>query len=439
MIEKIGTFLYKFDLIGISPQLLIFKNNRYKSAFSLITSINILLFSIVFAIYSFVQYLIFDSPIIVYSKGNDEKTKRELFLKDTLFMFQLIDSTSMGSLSNSIAFFQAENLIVYNNGTIENIKLNIDVCEVGKNIDIKYKDLIRDKNKFHKSFDEFYCFSSNNRNISLFHYPNIGTSSINLDIILKNNSYFIPEKLQTLIVSENDLIEHNNKSSPINKNYIYHLTAGYSSSEYTTVNYNFHYIKYETDDGLFFKNSKILGGISFSDMTFFKTFKDGYNFKKNIESSNYSNIGRITIDINKVYYDSYKRSYPKLQSLLAEVMSVVNLLFEIGRIVSSILCNKRMSKDIIESLLNKNRKYIMSQQNMNSNKYFKNLEKKQITTSVTKKNKQVTEDIAINTDYLEKSNINKLNSSRNKNIYVKKVDKTNLIHNIFIKIDYFQI
>ena len=104
-------------------------------------------------------------------------------------------------------------------------------------------------------------------------------------------------------------------------------------------------------------------------------------------------------------------------------MSVVNLLFEIGRIVSSILCNKRMSKDIIESLLNKNRKYIISQQNMNSHKYFKNLEKKQITTSVTKKNKQVTEDIAINTDYLEKSNINKLNSSKNKNIYVKKVIK----------------
>jgi hypothetical protein len=257
--------------------------------------------------------------------------------------------------------------------------LNIDTCELGKNLDIKYKDLIRDKNKFHKSFDEFYCFSSNNRNISLFYYPNVGTSSINLYIILKNNSYFIPEKLQTLIVGENDLIEHNNKSSPINKNYIYHLTAGYSSSEYTTVNYNFHYIKYETDDGLFFKNSKISDGISFSDMTFFKTFNDDYNFKKNIESSNFSKIGRIIIDINKVYYDNYKRSYPKLQSLLAEVMSVVNLLFEIGRALSTILCKKRMSKDIIESLLNKNKKYIMTQQNTSSNKYFKNLEKKQIT------------------------------------------------------------
>ncbi len=439
MIKKIGAFLYKFDLIGISPQLLIFNNNRYKSTFSLITSINILLFSIAFAIYSFVQYLKFDSPIIVYSKGNDVKTKRELFLKDTLFMFQLIDSTSISSLSNSIAFFQAENLIVYNNGTIENNKLNIDVCELGKNIDVKYKDLIRDKNKFHKSFDEFYCFSSNNKNISLFHYPNVGTSSINLDIILKNNSFFIPEKLQALIVSENDLIEHNNKSSPINKNYIYHLTAGYSSSEFTTVNYNFHYIKYETDDGLFFKNSKIIDGISFSDMTFFKTFKDDYNFKKNIESSNYSNIGRITIDINKVYYDSYIRSYSKLQTLLAEVMSVVNLLFEIGRVLSTILCNKRMSKDIIENLLNKNGKYSISQQNINSNKYFKNLEKKQLTSTERKKTKQESEDKTINTDYLEKNNINKLNSSKEKNIYIKKVDKSNLIHKIFVKIDYLQI
>ena len=93
MIDNIGAFLYKFDLIGIIPQLFIFQNNRYKSTFSLITSINILLFSIIFTIYSIVQYLQFDSPIIVYSKGNDEKTKREVFLKDTLFMFQLLYST----------------------------------------------------------------------------------------------------------------------------------------------------------------------------------------------------------------------------------------------------------------------------------------------------------------------------------------------------------
>ena len=37
-------------------------------------------------------------------------------------------------------------------------------------------------------------------------------------------------------------------------------------------------------------------------------------------------------------------------------MSVVNLLFEIGRQLSNILCNKKMTKDIIEHLLNKNKR-----------------------------------------------------------------------------------
>jgi len=208
---------------------------------------------------------------------------------------------------------------------------------------------------------------------------------------------------------------------------------------WSLINYNFHYIKYETDDGLFFKNSKILDGASFSDMTFYNTIRDDYNFKKDIESYNYSNIGRITFDINKVYYDSYKRSYPKLQSLLAEVMSVVNLLFEIGRQLSSILCTKRMSKDIIENLLNKNSKYIMSQPNNNSHKYFKNLDKKQITISERKKIKQESENKTINKDYLDRNNINKLNSSKNNNLHIRKINKTNFIHNVFIKIDYFQI
>ena len=47
MLKNIGTLLYKLDLIGITPQLLIFNNNRYKSTFSLITSICIL-FSLCF-------------------------------------------------------------------------------------------------------------------------------------------------------------------------------------------------------------------------------------------------------------------------------------------------------------------------------------------------------------------------------------------------------
>ena len=46
------SLLQKFDLIGVTPQLLIYNNKRYKSIFSIVISIIILLFSIAFGIYS---------------------------------------------------------------------------------------------------------------------------------------------------------------------------------------------------------------------------------------------------------------------------------------------------------------------------------------------------------------------------------------------------
>ena len=84
--------------------------------------------------------------------------------------------------------------------------------------------------------------------------------------------------------------------------------------------------------------------------------EEGYDLNNNFEKSNNAVIEAIVFRINQSYYDSYKRVYQRLQSLLAEIMSVVNLLFEIGRQLSNILCNKKMTKDIIEHLLNKNKR-----------------------------------------------------------------------------------
>ena len=66
-----------------------------------------------------------------------------------------------------------------------------------------------------------------------------------------------------------------------------------------------------------------------------------------------SNIGKIEILINRTNFDNYKRSYEKLQNLLAGVMSIVNILLEVGRQIANILYIKKMNKDIIEYLINK--------------------------------------------------------------------------------------
>ena len=330
MFKNCKTFLYTFDLIGVVPQLLIFNNKRYKTILSSVISIIIFLCSLGIIIFSLIQYFKYQKPIISYSKGNDEETERSMILNDSLIMFQLVDPTTTQYINSSIAYFKAHYKSIYDNGKIEDGTLTIERCELGKNINIKYSEIIDGKNKFGRPISEFFCFSFDN-NISLFYHPNIGFNSFYLDIIMKNHTNYSPENIQALIVTGNDLIDHNNKNNPINQNYVFHLTTGFSSLEYTTINYNFQYIKYESDDGMIFQKSKIFNGILFSDTNFYKNIRDNYNFKEDIKKSNEITIGNIDFQINKSYYDNYRRTYSRLQTLLAEVTSVISLIFEIGR------------------------------------------------------------------------------------------------------------
>ena len=443
MIEKLKSFLYKFDLIGASPQLLIFKNKRYKSVLSLSSSFLIIILSLIFSIFSISEYLKFDSPSIIYARNNDEETERSVFLNETPLMFQMVNSSTI-DVGDSVAFFQADYFIIYDNGTLFGSLLNIENCEVGKNINLKYLDFFEEKFKFGRKIEDFYCFSSRHGNLSLFYLPNIGQSFINLHIHIKKNNDYTPDELQTLVVSENDLIDHNDKENPISKNYIYQVTAGYSSLEFTKINYNFQYIKYESDDNLFYSNSKAQNGMSFSDMLYYRNMKDEYDLNKNLQTSNSTRIGTITFGINKSNFDHYRRIYQKLQSLLADVMSVVSLLFEIGKQLSIILCEKKMTGDIISSLLEKNKNHQLSQQSHNINNLFKNKENNGMNSSERKdiKHESINKSANLrNIDYFEKKDEIIINKSidNNKNDKTEKMNKISLNKNLINEINYFNI
>ena len=163
--------------------------------------------------------------------------------------------------------------IMYDNVTYFNTILEIEKCEMGKNIDLKHKSAFENKYKFGRKLSDFYCISFKHQNLSLFYSPNLGYSYINLYVVYKNNTKYIPEKIQSLIVIECDLIDNSNKHNPIAQNFDYRLTVAYNSHEYTQINFNFQYIKYESDDGLFYKNSKNLEGTTFSDMTILLVLK----------------------------------------------------------------------------------------------------------------------------------------------------------------------
>ena len=56
----------------------------------------------------------------------------------------------------------------------------------------------------------------------------------------------------------------------------------------------------------------------------------------------------MQFSINRANYDSYHRTYQRLQALLAEIMSVISLSLETGNLIANIFCEKNMKKDIIK-------------------------------------------------------------------------------------------
>ncbi len=404
MFKKCRSILYSFDIIGSTPQLLIFNNSRYKSTFSSIISLLVILFSIIYTIFSLVVYFKFDNPIVLYTKGNDNGTIRSFLAKDTFLLFQLMDISSTNIINESIAYYEASYTNIYDNGIQQYGEINIEKCKIGKNINSKFKDYISGKANFGFPLESFYCLSSKDGNTNFFYQPNVGYSIIDLYVLFKNNSIYTPDNLQSIIVSENNFIDNNNKENPISDGFIYKLTSSFSSSENTMISYNFQYLKYDSDEGLVFKNYKNFSGISFSDMSSYRQKYTNYN-----KSSDINQIGKISLQINQSNYDYYKRSYQRLQSLLPEILSLINLVLGIARQVSNFLCNKVMSKDIMTSLLNNEKNYISNKHNQEITKILYNNREKNIRTSERREIKDETIDKTDNThnqDVLDKSKFN---------------------------------
>ena len=138
MLQKAVNFIYNFDIIGPSPKLYIFNKERYQSFFSLIFSLLIIIVSIVFILYSIVNYIINDRPTVIYSKSNDKNEERKINIKDTLIMFQLMEHNTLKKINESFAYFTATYKAIYNTGENESFDLKITNCKVGVNINSKY-------------------------------------------------------------------------------------------------------------------------------------------------------------------------------------------------------------------------------------------------------------------------------------------------------------
>ena len=399
MPKKFKDYLYTFDLLGNPPQLRIFNEDNYKSIFSSILSILLIAFSLIFSILSLIDYLKYKNPIVIYSKDNDKETNRSILLNDTLIIFALIENNHFTHVNKANAYFESEMTIEFKNKSSVKIPLTIENCEFGKNIDKKYIDSLYEIKK--DEINKFYCFSKKDGDLSLFYDPNLGESTLYIYIKLTEGSNYTADDLIFGIINGNDIIEHDKKNFPISENYFTMTYTSFSKYKFTLTNFYFQFIKYESDEGLFFPSFKIYNAKAFSHMNNIFT-----NF---FEGGNSLHIGTVLIEINKVNFDNYRRSYSRLQSLLAEIMSVISLLFTIGEIITQIFLKKKLNKDIVKYLIRKNQIYKINFENkeINNNQKYQNIEDSGLELKHNKKN---SEKIMIINKNLKKENLKQENN-----------------------------
>jgi len=103
MAKTYKSILFKLDFIGIIPQLKIFNNNIYKSIFSSIFSVLVICFSIVFGIYSFIEF-INQSPMIDYYKANDFATNKIIETNNSFIMLQIRAINCDSEIRKNVSF-----------------------------------------------------------------------------------------------------------------------------------------------------------------------------------------------------------------------------------------------------------------------------------------------------------------------------------------------
>lgn len=94
--------------------------------------------------------------------------------------------------------------------------------------------------------------------------------------------------------------------------------------------FDFQYLKYSADKGFFFKNIYDLEGITLSKISNQPSFDKIYEDSEEKSSSQYNTIN-FYFGVNKSGYDYYFRQFQKVQELLAEISSVINIVYIIEK------------------------------------------------------------------------------------------------------------
>ena len=348
MISKLKNLLLKIDLFGPTPSLMIFKDHNYKSLGGSMISIIGIILIIVYFIISLINYFKFENPAIIYLKANTQKNNITINLSDKLLMFQIFN------IQHGIPHESSIQLFAYYNYTIKIKKIRLEKCELGKNIDIKHKESIENLEFCTGlNYSDFYCINKEDSNITLISDEIKDYNYLGIQVYALEGLNISSNSLVLKSVIENNLINHFNRSKPLKPNYNIGQSVNFEKNSliYKTIDIN--YIEYETDNGIINNNNIIYKGMELYGQGDQK-YSNVINYDEAMNKNGNVLLGELSIYINGKSLERYKRTYPKLTSLIADEISIIQFIIYIYQYLTSNLYSNKIAIEITKNILSQN-------------------------------------------------------------------------------------
>ena len=324
------------DYLSPYPQLFVYSNKRFHTKMGMVSSLILILVYFTLIAVFVGEFLKGNGMVVVYSK---ETSDQDFYfnMTNSLFAFNLTGFNS-GTIDPRI--FDIKVLYWEYYGTDRTaIEMEYERCNFEKHFkDGGYDDVFKTL-----GVNDFYCLNTADSNFSLFYKPyewsgshisiyittcvnstdnnHFCLSQKEIDQYMKEDSFFFS------FVVNNVEIDHYNRTHPLKQvKYFHTVRISYESKVDLTMYWR--PIDYATDKGLIFDKVSLIRNYQL-DQTLSQHYFPSANEVYQVPMT----FSKIQFELYYAIIDKYKRSYPKLQTFIANISGIVQVSFYIGHFI----------------------------------------------------------------------------------------------------------
>jgi hypothetical protein len=346
-------FTDKLDILSHEPKLLIFGNDRYITKFGILMTILSIIAVGVIAGYFIVTFFQRRDINVIYSREVKDFSPK-MDINDLFFLFALKDDTNNPMDKRYVEIKPM--LFGYINATQHGDVMEMDKC-TNLNIKKEYLDLFS-----YQDISDFDCIKPNKYDLTIYNDKSdsqfIGLYVKKCINTTENNNHCYPSEVIDKELKGRDFyfqfyfpsynLDHESLDTPVPLSY-------YNAD--LLINSDFYFYYYNIYKSVIYKSDSALVFEDFNTTTKFAI--DELSSRKEISSPtvDLSSYAAVTFQMNTAYADKYKRTYPKLQEVLANIGGILNLILTIAQVITTNVTTQRFYIHLSNIVINHEEEY----------------------------------------------------------------------------------